>query len=77
MKIFKEEAQKNRVAVSLIRFNKTDHELPAGKLSEQALLWHHTVKTTGLYKPNNQDKASCYLPHQFSLWQLAPQKEKG
>lgn len=77
LKIFKEEAKKKGVAVSLIRFNKTDHELPAGKLSEQVLLWHHTVKTTGLYKPNNQDKASCYLPHQFSLWQLAPQKGKG
>lgn len=54
-----------------------NHDLPTFEPSGQQLLWHHTVKTTGLYELNNKDKASFYLPHQFSLWQLAPKKGRG
>lgn len=77
LKIFKEEAREKGITVDCILFNKNDHELPDCKTFKQELLWHHTVKTTGLYELNNKDNASFYLPHQFSLWQLAPQKGRG
>lgn len=56
---------------------KNDHNIHtmACEPMRQYLFWHQTVATTGLWV--NDTLTYPYVPHWYSLWELAPKKGKG
>jgi len=56
--------------LSLLMTTTQEHE------HKKQLFWHHTIPTVGL-RPNNKDADCFFIPHCFSLRDLAPRKGKG
>lgn len=65
-----QEAKKTREELEYLT-----HRIDLLKKAKQVLFWYQSVPTTGLRKI--EDPAYPFIPHNFSLWELAPQKGKG
>ena len=60
------------------KINQLGTSLEKYKAMKDALFWHYSFPTTGLLlKEPFYPPAYPYLPHFFSLWQLAPKKGAG
>jgi subtilisin family serine protease len=56
----------------------TSNRLPASENDiKEALFWHHYLPTIGLRNNASTEPSYPFLPHCFSLWELAPSKGNG